>query len=323
MPKMLYILSCSPCSNHAKLAEFDLTLRASLTAITNVQIDDLGWIQASLPVAAGGLGIRSVALLAPSAFLASAAATTELQSLLLPPGGAFPDQGLDYALSVWSSRHSVSAPEACSQSRQKAWDGASVALSQSTLMEGHTDSYNRARLLASRAAHSGDWLHAWPITACGLRLSNDAIRVAVGLRLGSALCSPHVCPCGAPVDTRGNHGLSCRKSAGRHSRHAQLNDAIHRALIRAGVPSMKEPAGLLRSGDKRPDGCTLVGWELGKNLAWDVTVPDTLAHSYLAGDMRGGRGSCEEGGQVKEREIRGDRAQSYVLPNSSGDHGSN
>src|SRR5260221_5378960 len=161
--------------------------------------------------------------------------------------------------------------------------------------------YNRARLLASRAAHSGDWLHAWPITACGLRLSSDAIRVAVGLRLGSALCSPHVCPCGAPVDTRGNHGLSCRKSAGRHSRHAKLNDAIDRALIRAGVPSMKEPAGLLRSGNKRPDGCTLVGWELGKNLAWDVTVPDTLAHSYLAE-------KCVEGGQVKEREIRGDRA---------------
>src|SRR5260221_12336926 len=115
--------------------------------------------------------------------------------------------------------------------------------------------FHTARLLASRVPHSGDWLHAWPITACGLRLSNEAIRVAIGLRLGSSLCSPYTCPYGALVDARGNHGLSCHRSAGRQSRHAQLNDAIHRALIGAGIPSSKEPPGLLR-----PGGCTLVGW---------------------------------------------------------------
>ena len=48
------------------------------------------------------------------------------------------------------------------------------------------------------------------------------------------------------------------------------------------IPSTKEPVGLMRSGDGRPDGCTLVSWEEGKCLAWDATVPDTLAHSHLA-----------------------------------------
>ena len=41
--------------------------------------------------------------------------------------------------------------------------------------------------------HSGDWLHALPIAACGLSLDDEAIRVAVGLRLGSNLCVPRVC----------------------------------------------------------------------------------------------------------------------------------
>jgi len=50
-----------------------------------------------------------------------------------------------------------------------------------------------ASLLAAAAPHSGDWLHTVPISACGLHL---AIRVAVSLRLGCALCEAHPCPCG-------------------------------------------------------------------------------------------------------------------------------
>ena len=31
---------------------------------------------------------------------------------------------------------------------------------------------------------------------------------------------------------------------------------------------------------KRPDGLTLVPWQSGRSLTWDVTVVDTLANSY-------------------------------------------
>jgi len=55
-----------------------------------------------------------------------------------------------------------------------------------------TDAESRARFLAAQSAHAGDWLHAPPITAVCLRLSNEAIRVAVGMRLGINLCEPHV-----------------------------------------------------------------------------------------------------------------------------------
>ncbi len=49
------------------------------------------------------------------------------------------------------------------------------------LLELHTDDYNRARLHAAAAAHSGDWLNVLPISSCGLRLEDEGIRVAVGL----------------------------------------------------------------------------------------------------------------------------------------------
>ena len=41
---------------------------------------------------------------------------------------------------------------------------------------------------------------------------------------------PHPCPCGNVVDARGLHGLSCKRSAGRPTRHQQLNDVIWRAF---------------------------------------------------------------------------------------------
>jgi len=39
--------------------------------------------------------------------------------------------------------------------------------------------------------------------------------------------------------------------------------------------------GLFRTDGKRPDGVTLVPWQSGKSLCWDVTVTCPLAESYI------------------------------------------
>ena len=103
---------------------------------------------------------------------------------------------------------------------------------------------------AVAAPHAGDWFIAPPITAIGLRLSDEAIRVAVGFRLGCFTCQPHMCIGGTMVDARGLHGLSCRKSGPRHPRQAELNDLIWRAVMRAQIPATKEPIGLSRIDEK-------------------------------------------------------------------------
>ena len=81
------------------------------------------------------------------------------------------------------------------------------------------------------------------------------------------ICQPHTCVCGATVDARGLHGLTCRKSEPRHIRHSQLNDLIWRAFKKAQIPASKEPIGLSRADGKRPDGATLVPWTRCKPLA--------------------------------------------------------
>ena len=118
--------------------------------------------------------------------------------------------------------------------------------------------------------------------SCGLRLENEDIRVAVGLRLGVALCQAQQCPCGALVEVNSLHGLSCKLGSGKHSRHASINDIIYRACCRADIPAVKEPTGLKRTDGKRPDGSTLVQWSAGKCVIWDVTIADTMAPSYAA-----------------------------------------
>ena len=241
------------------------------------------WQQASLPVKAGGLGIRNVKSIASPAFLASVSKTKQLQDCLLSQcQTVFPDHHYDIYLNEWcQNNQTIQPPVGLLSTKQKSWDKPLIDKISSNLYASQPDDHNRARLLAASAAHSGDWLQALPISSCGLRLDDEAVRVAVGLRLGTNLCDQHRCPCGTVVDCRGTHGLSCKRSSARIARHSHINDIIHRALIRAKIASVKEPVGLSRTDGKRPDGLTLVPWQAGKNLVWDVTVTDTIASSYL------------------------------------------
>ena len=282
LPSILHILRSSFCVNHPALTEFDNSLRNCLSQVLNVKLDDSHWIQATLPVKDGGLGIRRTVQVAPSAFLASASGSTTLVSAILSSWGKLvPDPSFDAARRAWMSQCSQAEPSGQSVSVQRCWDRPLIEKVKSELLAGAADDYSRARLLAAYAPHSGDWLNAPPLTAVGLRMNNETIRIASGLRLGVSLCSPHICPCKAQVDARGSHGLSCSQSAGRQQRHAQVNDIICRALVRAGVSARREPSGTVTGSGLRPDGASLIPWVRGKCLTWDATIVDTLAASHL------------------------------------------
>jgi len=108
--------------------------------------------------------------------------------------------------------------------------------------------------------------------------------VAVALRLGCSVCVPHSCRCG--LHGQGLHGLVSKQAPSRIIRHHALNDVVARAIQSAGTPVTKEAVGLTRQDGKRPDGFTLIPWQEGKPLTWDVTVVSTLAASYLSSSVR-------------------------------------
>ena len=89
------------------LATFDQELHLILVEILNVNLDAHStWIQATLPVGEGGLGIHRSTQLAPSAFLASAAGCKDLLIQILP--NRLKDTTPPYVLEVcseWKQGH--------------------------------------------------------------------------------------------------------------------------------------------------------------------------------------------------------------------------
>ena len=121
IPKVLYVLCTSPCFLVPALHDFDSLLRSLLGTILNVKLSDSTWTQASLPVRAGGLGVRSTTQLAPSAYLALAAGCTHLIQQILPQRLLnSPLPAATEALVVWQQGHTEPAPCAPDSSRQKA-----------------------------------------------------------------------------------------------------------------------------------------------------------------------------------------------------------
>jgi Reverse transcriptase (RNA-dependent DNA polymerase) len=74
-PKVQHLLRCCHSLDHPALQTFDDLLKSGVQQIANSDLSATQWIQASLPIKDGGLGIRRVSSLALSAFLASAAST--------------------------------------------------------------------------------------------------------------------------------------------------------------------------------------------------------------------------------------------------------
>ena len=284
IPKLMYFLRCAPSFHFIDvLQDYDHHLRLGLENILNVKLEEKSWLQSTLPVSKGGLGIRLTSDLALPAFLSSAHSTFLGANSLLPENistGTY--QNLEEAELLWREIIPEETMQPNTKSVQALWDTPLCDKKFSELFEEEILPVEKARLRAVTAEHSSDWLNAIPIPALGLKLDNASLRIACGLRLGSPLCQPHSCPCGMLVNELGRHGLSCKHAKGTHARHSQANDLIKRALGSAQVPAIREPPGLVRSDFKRPDGLTLYPWSQGKSLVWDFTCSDTLAPSHVA-----------------------------------------
>ncbi|CAG9814103.1 unnamed protein product [Phaedon cochleariae] len=271
-----------------ELSDLDDILRSCLVSITNTNLDDQAWTQASFPVNKGGLGIRRTEELALPAYLASVHSVAGLVTSIIPEFVV--ENEASSAIREWCRLTGLPPP---STSVQKLWDSPLVNKAWDRIISS-TSVRDKARLQAVSLKESGSWLNAFPIPSLGNFLDDNCLRIPVALRLGAALCCSYECICCTEVDVYGHHGLSCNKSSGRYMRHSAINDVIKRALISGNVQSILEPPGLCRDDGKRPDGMSLIPWKRGKALIWDVTCVDSLADSNIVSSIKAaGTPACE------------------------------
>src|SRR6218665_836834 len=104
------------------LSEYDQCLRKGLEVILNINLSESQWLQSTLPIGMGGLGIGRVSSLALPAFLASAAGTLELQSNLLKELGSHPDPNMEKLLAMWQAELGINITVDFPTHIQSKWD---------------------------------------------------------------------------------------------------------------------------------------------------------------------------------------------------------
>ena len=293
LPKLLlYFLRTSTCFIHPALLEkYDKTMRDGLSKVCNVNINHISSTQLALPAEMCGLGVSSASLLALPAFLASAFGASEFLKTIFSE--TFEDVPFTKALEKWLSL--TKEQESLLDATQKNWTQPVFVKTAQDLISRMDD--KRSKVSNDHQGKFGSlWLNVVPCKNIGLKLDDQQFRISIGLRLGANICVAHTCHCGKRVERDGLHGLSCTKIA---SRHATLNSLMKQTLGSLDLPSLLEPRGLYRIDDKRPDGVTMIPWEMGKQLVWDVMVVDALAPSRL------NQGSlCNPGTTATEAEAR-------------------
>ena len=181
MPKLLYILRTSPCFLQNDFLEgYDKLLRNSLCKVINVKNDDNQFFTSSSPAAKCGLSVSSARLLALPAFLASAVGAKDALSEIF--GLEHVDGTYDDALKRWFELGKTEkAPE---NKMQKNWTEPIIDSEIADLIL-RLESTDVKRFNAFQDRFGSQWLNVIPCKNLKLKLSNQQLIIAIGIRLGS------------------------------------------------------------------------------------------------------------------------------------------
>ena len=288
LPKIMFMLrAVNTVDFQDQLIEFDCLIRGALSHLLGSPLTDVQWAQASLPVAMGGLGLRSAADHASAAHAVSLLAAQPLLDGLLGEDSEepqLPQPLLDKITAKTGETASVDSLQGISQREVSL----KVDLLNQSLLLHHFNEEGEEREIARMASlglpHAGSWLSVVPSPALGLHLRAPEFIPVLKYRLGLPILSENgLCAiCSQPSDRMGDHALGCRTSSDRIARHNMLRDVIFEAAASADLGPTREERQLLPGTSARPGDVMIRRWASGKDAVIDVTVTGPLAASNVS-----------------------------------------
>ena len=218
--KLSHLARATPPSLSVKALElFDQDVRCCLSQSTSVDLTDVSWNQAQLSLSRGGLGMHSLMLHAPAAYIASACSS-------------------GYVLqSLTHLTHAVEMFNVCVAPADKiSLDSLASSNINQKILSSKLDDYqlqgifnrssvaDRARLLSISAPHSSSWLSVVPSDGLGLHFEPNQYNVALKWWLGldtSCGSSCAFCP-DSILDPLGHHASTCKRGGDAAHRHNLL-----------------------------------------------------------------------------------------------------
>ena len=283
--KMMYAMRTTrPDCAVAVFSDFDILTRSALERAFGTALPDLAWRQAMLSTSEGGLGVRSAALHAPAAFLASTFHTWPLCQEIDPSHvweGAWAGSGVSAAAQMLNRCLPAEDAVDCTEPPTMASTPEQSELSRAIdKQEFHSllaalQLTHRARLQAAAAPHAGAWLHAPACQAFNLRLTSAEFTTAALFRLGAPLLPNDTwCPkCDQVLDRAATHAVVCGAGGDGTARHNALRDECHFRCLAVGFQAEKEQPGLLQDDPRRrPGDIFLPAWPGGAAVALDFAV---------------------------------------------------
>jgi hypothetical protein len=298
--RVVYYLRSSPKDiMNEFIHQFDAELKHTFETVMGIIVNDEQWEQASYPGKESGLGLCRAADIADAAYMASRAGGFDdcvaLDARHVWDDGAPRSQGDAEVIGEWlggavrringkireQSQFALGSKPVVS-CRQKDLMGL-INKGRRDAMLDRASEWDRARLLATSAPHSGSWLDAAPNQALDTHLTNAEVQYGVGRRLGVELCEECPCPfCLGVMDKWAAHCESCMGGGDKTVIHNGVRDDVYTQSKRAHAVPQLEASGVVR----------LLGLEVGSDTRErpaDVLLcraQDVVAGSAGAGSSR-------------------------------------
>ena len=261
----------TPFARHA-IGVFDREVQKALSHGVGILFPERAWLQLRLPLSLGGAGMRRASDHVAGAYVASVMRAAEEDSWPAHLAMGFAES-LD-ELCAHSGLHAAAVRDPAQPHTQRYFSEAVDQHAFASLLAS-APLLDKARLLSISGQGAGAWLGVIPSEALGYVLVPCEFSVLLkwwcGLAVYDSVCA---CPgCGAAMDLRGYHALTCTHMGSFGVRHNALREIFLTFLHRAGITSaVREAPSLLPGSAARPADIFIPDFEPPKAACLDFAV---------------------------------------------------